>query len=67
MTFPLWYQLQVFGIEISAVFVIAAMVQKKKGFVIILFCGLVYVCCAEYCTYVLHVPFRERNNFKRLS
>ena len=66
---------------------------KKKEFVMILFCGLVYVFCAEYCTYVLHVPFielslalnillllvqvfsfcwlispfRERNNFIRLS
>ena len=27
--------------------------------ILMLFCGLVYVFCAEYCTYVLHVPFIE--------
>ena len=57
MTFPfsnlLGYQLQVFGIYLVSVYL------KKKEFVIILFCGFVYVFCAEYCTYVLHVPFIE--------
>ena len=44
----------------SAVFVFARFCYlKRKEFVIILFCGLAHVFCAEYCTYVLHVPFIE--------
>ena len=27
--------------------------------ILYLFCGLVYVFCAEHCTFVLHVPFIE--------
>ena len=42
-----------------SVLFLSSLGPKMKGFVIILFCGLVYVCCAEYCTYVLPVPFIE--------
>ena len=44
----------------SAVFVFDRFCYlKKKEFVIIPFRGLVFVFCAEYCIYVLHVPFIE--------
>ena len=48
------------AIKPSPVFVFARFCYlKKKYFVVILFCGLVYVFCAEDCTYVLHEPFIE--------
>ena len=47
-------------LEPSAVFVFARFCYlKKKEFVMILFCGLVYVFWAECCTYVLRVTFVE--------
>ena len=54
------FRLKYSFIILSAVFVFARFCYlKRKEFVIILLCGLIYVFCAEYGTYVLHVPFIE--------
>ena len=60
MASPSNFGAKLHAIKPSAVFVFGRFCYlKKKEFVIVLFCGLVYVFCAEYCTYVLYVTFIE--------